>query len=144
MSIFLASDHAGVNHKHHLQTFLREYSPTSSIVDIGPYNTDSVHYPHYAQLLCHKVLETPGALGILICGTGIGMSIAANRMKGIRAALCHDEMTIIFSKKHNNANVLCLGAKIVAVENMKKWVPLWIETSFEGGRHQERLDLIDC
>ncbi|MEZ4705299.1 MAG: ribose 5-phosphate isomerase B [Bdellovibrionota bacterium] len=138
-NIYIASDHAGVDFKKGLQKHL----PEMRWVDLGPSSTSSVDYPDYAQKLCHQLLEEPHSLGVLICGTGIGMSIAANRIKGIRAALVTGTTMATMAKAHNNANVLCLGARIIGPDLAAECVQAWLQTAFEGDRHQRRLDKIE-
>jgi ribose 5-phosphate isomerase B len=141
---FLASDHAGVGHKSYLLPVLKNRYPSCGFFDLGPQETLSVDYPHYAHQVVEKIrCSSASSYGILICGTGIGMSIAANRFPGIRAALCHDEVTATFAKKHNDANVLCLGARILTPEKMSSLIFLWMESSFEGGRHNQRLEMLE-
>ena len=137
--IVFGSDHAGLNLKKelmdHLAGRLRAW-------DVGPLQKVSCDYPVYARKLCQKVLEQ-GIPGVLICGSGIGMSITANRIPGIRAALCLNEYMARMSRKHNDANVLCLGERIVGVDLAKSIMESFLGESFEGGRHQARIDLIE-
>ncbi|MDQ1284633.1 MAG: ribose 5-phosphate isomerase, partial [Thermodesulfobacteriota bacterium] len=100
-------------------------------------------YPNFAHNVCKNVRSNPGNLGILICGTGIGMSMAANRFKGIRAALCANEYQARMSKAHNDANVLCLGSRVIGQDLALSIIRVWLESEFEGGRHQRRVDLIE-
>ena len=108
------------------------------VQDLGPHDTQSVDYPDYANTLCEWVKKNDG-MGILICGSGIGMSIAANRHAGIRAALCSEGLSAQFSRRHNNANVLCLGERLIGIEIAKDCVKQFLNTEFEGGRHQGRV-----
>jgi len=137
--IFLASDHAGISLKAILK---KQMESTFECVDLGPQNTDSVNYPDFASTLCKKVLENQ-ARGILICGSGIGMSMSANRFKGIRAALCHDVTSAELSRKHNDSNVLCLGERLTGVTVAQDILTAWLKTPFEGGRHKTRVELMD-
>ncbi|MDQ7032273.1 MAG: ribose 5-phosphate isomerase B [Desulfonauticus sp.] len=137
--IIFASDHAGLNLKRVLMDYFR---PNYEIIDVGTKETSSCDYPIYAKNLCIKVLELE-ALGILICGTGIGMSIAANRYKGIRAALCLNEYMAEKARQHNNANVLCLGERVVGVDLAKSIAQTFLTTPFEGERHLRRIELIE-
>lgn len=139
--IFIGSDHAGVALKAALVPFLTEAGHT--VTDLGPQDTASVDYPDYAKAVCHKVLDNPGSLGILICGTGLGMSMAANRMPGIRAAVCVNEFLARMARMHNNANVLCLGERVVGQGLAASIVEVFLATGFEGGRHQRRIDGIE-
>ena len=134
MSIFIASDHAGFGLKWYLQKCF-------DLEDLGTYDEKSCDYPIYAKKLVGQMKE--GDKGILICGTGIGMSIVANRFKNIRAALCFNEEMAILSRQHNDANVLVLGARIIPAETARGCVEKFLSTDFEGGRHQRRLNLID-
>jgi ribose 5-phosphate isomerase B len=102
-----------------------------------------VHYPIYGKKVVDAILSRAGARGILICGTGLGMSVIANRFPGIRAALCYDIFTAIMSRRHNNANLLVLGGRVTGPDLAKEIVRVWLTTPFEGGRHQERLDLLE-
>ncbi len=136
--IFIGSDHAGFNLKQQLISFLNSLSWV--IEDLGPENNESTDYPVYAKKVCQKVLETEG-LGILICGTGIGMSMAANRIPGIRAALCTTEFQARFSRLHNDANVLCLGERVVGPGLAKEIVKEFLNGVFEAGRHSRRLEM---
>ena len=139
-SIHLASDHAGID----LKTTLAEHLGKKGInvVNHGTDSRESCDYPVLAHKLCAAV-EASGELGILICGTGIGVSIAANCHSGIRAALCTTELHARFSRLHNNANVLCLGARVTGVELAQAIVDAFLEAPFEGGRHQRRLDMLN-
>jgi ribose 5-phosphate isomerase B len=103
-----------------------------------------VDYPDYAKKVAQAVADEEVPLGILICGSGIGMSIVANRYRGVRAALVHDHYTTRMAKSHNNANILCLGARVLAKELAQELVEVWLSTEFEGGRHRSRLDKIDA
>lgn len=138
--IGIASDHGGFALKEFLRKSLEE---TYEIVDYGTKSEESVDYPTIIGDACRKVLSGEVPRLIALCGTGIGASIAANRFKGIRAALCHDEFTAEMSKRHNNANVLVLGGRVLGTDLAQRIVKKWIETEFEGGRHQKRLGLIE-
>jgi len=112
------------------------------ILDFGTDSVESVDYPCYAKKVCDALKDNAG-IGILMCGTGIGVSIAANRYRHIRAALCHEEQEAQLARQHNNANVLCLGGRILTPEMAAKLTNLFLTSTFEGGRHQKRIDLID-
>ncbi len=140
MVIHLASDHAGFALKERLARFL--VGKDIAIHDEGTYTTESCDYPFFAHSLCSAVEKEQG-MGILICGTGIGVSMAANRHKGIRAALCTTELQARLARRHNNANVLCLGARIIGEELALAIVEAFLEAQFEGGRHQRRIDMIN-
>ena len=141
MKFYIATDHAGVLIKDDVKKMLEDMN--HEVVDLGPFSTDRVNYPDYAHKLSEEVLKNSGSFGILICGTGIGMSLAANKHKGIRAALCHDYYTASMARAHNNANVLCFGQRVVGLGTIESILKAWVETEFEGGRHQERVDLIE-
>lgn len=138
-NIVFGSDHAGLNLKKFLMDRLGH---NYSIIDVGASEPSSCDYPVYAHKLCSKVLELQ-VPGILICGSGIGMSMTANRIKGIRAALCLNEYMARMSRMHNDANVLCLGERIVGIDLAGSIVDAFLSASFEGGRHQKRIDLIE-
>ena len=140
MKIALGADHAGYLLKETVKNFLTEKE--IEFKDFGTFKMDSCDYPEYAFKTGQAVLGGEADLGILICGTGIGMSIAANKMKGIRAAIALDEQSAQMSRLHNDANILCLGARILEEDAAVKVVETWLNTSFEGGRHQKRLNLI--
>ncbi len=133
----IASDHGGFELKKLLAGYLRELN--IEVADLGPDSTESVDYPDYANKMGKWITENPQGKGILICGSGIGMSIAANRFKNIRAALCHDGLSAKLSRNHNDANVLCLGARLIGVETAKDCVKQFINSEFEGGRHVGRV-----
>lgn len=133
--IALAADHAGYELKNHLITYLTEKG--YDCVNLGTDTADSVDYPVYANALCEKILSGECEKGILVCGTGIGMSIAANRHKGIRAALCYEEKCVELTRQHNNANVLCLGARIIDEKTAENLVDTFFSTDFLGGRHEK-------
>ena len=134
--IFIASDHAG----YEMKTKLNEYF--NSFIDLGTNSFDSVDYPDFAHKLTSEVLKNTGSLGILICGTGVGMSMAANRVKGIRAGLVSNNEIARLIRQHNNANVLVLPGRFMDEEEAIKSVKTFIETEFEAGRHQARIDKI--
>ncbi len=137
MKIAIGADHGGFTLKGKLSRFLDKIG--YELVDVGCYSEESIDYPDVAAELSKKVLDGECARGILICGTGIGMSIAANRDRGIRAALCHDEYTARMSREHNDANVLCLGARVIGTGVAESLVATWLATEFSGGRHQRRI-----
>ena len=137
-TIHLACDHAGLDLKDILKHALEERG--FSVTDHGTHTRESCDYPQFAHALCHAVEAEADGRGILICGTGIGMSMAANRHAGIRAALCTTELHARLTRRHNNANVLCLGARITGVELALAIMAAFLDTDFEGGRHQRRID----
>jgi ribose 5-phosphate isomerase B len=139
--IAIASDHAALELKNHLVKFLLKKG--CNVIDMGARKKTRCDYPVYAKKVAAAVASGEVPLGILLCGTGIGMSIAANRYPGVRAAVVHDHFTAQAAKAHNNANILCLGARVTANALAEELVSTWLETKFEGGRHQERLEQID-
>ena len=139
-TIYLGADHAGFDLKQTLISHLRDHG--YEIVDVGPHSGDqSVDYPDFAGEVAQQVSAGNDRLGLLVCGTGIGMSIAANKVSGIRAAVVHDEFTARVACEHNNANVLALGARLVAPHAAIRMVDAWLNSDFET-RHQRRLDKI--
>lgn len=138
--IHIGSDHAGFELKTQISAALRNLA--INIIDHGTDSRESCDYPLIAQSLC-KAVEADKSSGILICGTGVGMSIAANRFREIRAALCATEVQARLSRRHNNANVLCLGARIIGSELALAIVLAFLESSFEGGRHERRINEIN-
>ncbi len=138
MKIAIASDHGGFDLKQQIKELLVESG--YEVSDFGCYSRESVDYPAYADILCKSIIAGDSVRGILICGSGIGMSIAANRYRRIRAALCHDEYTARMSREHNDANVLCLGERVTGGGVAKEIVKCWLTAEFAGGRHQKRID----
>jgi ribose 5-phosphate isomerase B len=136
--IALASDHAGFALKTELAKVLIEWG--HDVVDLGTDGTDSVDYPDFGEKLAQYISTGDAQRGVLVCGTGIGISIAANRHAAIRAAVCHDVTSARMSRLHNDANVLALGERLIGVETAKDCLKVFLETSFEGGRHQRRVD----
>ncbi len=140
MEIMVASDHGGFDLKNAIVELLAEREII--FTDCGTHDLDSVDYPDYAKRVAESVSAGKADAGILVCGTGIGMSISANKLPGVRAALVHDEFTAQMAKEHNNANILVMGGRILSIEAGKRLVEIWLDTEFEGGRHQNRLDKI--
>lgn len=140
--IFVGSDHAGFELKNQLLEFLK--SKKLKTEDCGTTSAESCDYPVYAKIVSENVLKTPGAFGLLICGSGIGMSIAANKINGIRAAVAGDPKSAALAREHNNAQILCLGARILSLEMAKKCLEAFLEAKFDtsNSRHQRRIDLI--
>jgi len=138
VNIVIGADHGGYELKEQVKDLLVELG--HEITDIGCHTQDSVDYPDIAQELSTRVVDKSSKCGILICGTGIGMSIAVNRDERIRAALCHDEYTARMSREHNDANVLCLGARVTGLGVADAIVRTWLNTEFAGGRHQRRIE----
>ena len=142
LKIAVGCDHAGVDYKNRLAEYLK--SSGYEVFDCGTYGKESVDYPLFAEKVCKKVIGSEADFGILICGTGIGMSMAANKFKEIRAALCTDVIMAEFTRKHNNANVLCMGARIIAYEMAEAVTEKFLNTDFEGGRHCKRIEMFSC
>jgi len=139
--VVIASDHAGVVLKARIVELIGDAG--LEVRDLGPADTTSVDYPDFAHALAETVAAGEAERGILICGTGIGMSLAANRHPQVRAALCHDAFTAEMARRHNDANVLCIGARSTGPGVAEQIVRIFLETAFEGGRHQRRVDLIE-
>ena len=145
--ILIASDHAGFELKKHLLQVLKV--PGFSLKDLGPTNAERVDYPDFAQSLCKELLNSPSqpgseTFGILICGSGQGMAMTANRFKGIRAALTWNTESTELARAHNNANIICLGARLIEPALAVKLVETFLRTPFEGGRHTARVEKIEC
>ena len=141
MRVVIGSDHAGFDQKERIKAHLAEEG--YELTDVGTANAeDSVDYPDFAIAASRLVASGKAGLGVLVCGTGIGMSIAANKVRGVRAALCNDLYTARMARQHNNANVLSIGARIVAPELAEEITRIFLDTQFEGGRHQRRIDEI--
>lgn len=141
MKIAVASDHAGLEMKNFICSFLE--GKGYSVADLGTNDSSSVDYPAYADKLAAHILAKKEELGILVCGTGIGISIRANRHKGIRAALLYSDEVAEMAKKHNNANVIVFGGRTMAKEDIARRIETFLKTDFEGGRHQKRIDMLD-
>lgn len=140
MKIAIACDHSALEMKEVVKHLLTERGIESE--DFGTYTADSCHYPIFGARAAKAVADGRCDLGIVICGTGIGMSMAANKVKGIRCALCSDTYSAKMTRIHNNSNVLALGARVIGVELAKEIVTAWLDAEFEGGRHQVRVDMI--
>ncbi|AKJ02521.1 ribose 5-phosphate isomerase B [Archangium gephyra] len=140
MKVIIASDHAGLELRRELVSVLQELR--AEVHDVGPTTTASVDYPDFAKTVCKAVAAGEYQYGVLVCGTGIGMSITANKYRGIRAALCTSEFEARMTRAHNDANVLCLGQRVVGAGLARSIVEAFVATPFEGGRHQKRLDKI--
>ncbi len=141
MKIAIGCDHGGFELKERIRALLETLG--HDVEDVGCYSPESVDYPDQAKAVTGLVGSGQCERGILICGTGIGMSIVANRVQGIRAALCHEIYTARMSRLHNDANVLCMGGRVIGVALAEEMVKVWLETPFEGGRHARRLGMID-
>lgn len=142
MKFYIATDHAGLDLKDYTVELLKDKG--HEVIDLGPFSRDRVDYPDYAVSVCKAVLADNNSHGILICGSGIGMSMAANRHSGIRAALCHDAYTATVARGHNDANVLCYGERIIGKGVCESILDAWIDGSFEGGRHTGRVEKIEA
>ncbi|PLY11607.1 MAG: ribose 5-phosphate isomerase B [Sulfurimonas sp.] len=142
MKFYIATDHAGLDLKDYTVELLK--TKGHEVIDLGPFSKDRVDYPDYAVKVSEAVLADKEAQGILICGSGIGMSMAANRHSGIRAALCHDAYTAAVARGHNDANVLCFGERIIGKGVCESILDAWIAGSFEGGRHIQRVAKIEA
>ena len=140
MKVALGCDHGGFVLKAKVVETLQKLG--AEVVDLGTNNEESVDYPVYAEKVAHAVADKVCELGVLLCGTGIGMSIAANKVKGIRAAVLSDTFSAKATRQHNNSNILCLGGRVVTPEEAAKLVTVWYTTEYEGGRHQKRVDMI--
>lgn len=136
----IGADHAGYEAKETIKEYLQE--KMIEVKDFGTFSKESCHYPVFAEKVSRSVASGECEKGILVCGSGIGVSIAANKIKGIRAALCYEPLLAEMARKHNDANVLCLGARFSGAETVKKITDVFLKTEFEGGRHAERVKLI--
>ena len=139
--IILGADHGGYELKNHIKAHLEARG--FDVVDVGTNSAESCDYPVFASYLCQKIQNGEAELGILVCGTGIGMSMAANKHKGIRAACCSDTFSARLTRNHNNANVLCLGARVLGMGLALDLVNAFVDAEFEGDRHTKRLSLIE-
>jgi ribose 5-phosphate isomerase B len=140
MKIALGSDHRGFETKQRISAKLRSWG--HEVLDLGTNDQERCDYPDFAFEVARQVGSRQADRGILICGTGIGMSIAANKVPGVRAALCHDSITAEMSRRHNDANVLCLSADLLGEELIERMLRIWLDTQFEGSRHQRRVEKI--
>lgn len=140
MKIAIGCDHGGLEHKNAIAADLKEKG--FEVADFGIYEQVAVDYPDIAARVCKSILSGECERGILVCGTGIGMSIAANKFKGIRAAACSEHFSAKYTRLHNNSNVLCLGGRVIGVGTAVELAEIFTETDFEGERHQRRIDKI--
>ena len=140
MHIAVGSDHRGCTVKQKVIELLGRLG--QQVTDVGTHNVESVDYPDVAAVVAHKVSTAEVDRGILICGTGIGMCIAANKFPGVRAAPCHDDLSAEMSRRHNDLNVLCLSADMLGEKLIDRMVEIWLKTEFEGGRHARRVEKI--
>ena len=140
MKIAVGCDHGGFEHKNAIAEHLKERG--FEVTDYGIYEVKSVDYPDIAEKLCESIVNGDNELGILVCGTGIGMSIAANKVKGIRAAAVSEHFSAKYTRLHNNSNVLCLGGRVIGVGTAIELADLFVDTEFEGGRHTDRVNML--
>lgn len=140
MKIAIGCDHVGIILKQDIVEYL--ISRGIEVIDFGTNSTERTDYPIYAKTVAEAVISKQADLGILICGTGIGISIAANKCKGIRAVVCSDPYSAKLSREHNNTNILAFGSRVIGLELAKMIVDQWLNATFEGGRHQQRIDQI--
>ena len=138
--VYIGSDHAGFEAKSHIIDLVSNMG--YSVIDKGTFSSESVDYPDFGVAVGKAVANDPGSSGIVICGTGIGISIAANKINSIRAALCTSPLHAEMARKHNNANILAMGARMTGLKEMDTIIKTWFSTDFEGGRHQKRVDKI--
>ena len=142
MKISIGSDHAAYNEKQNIIDYL--VLKNLEVLDLGTNSTESVDYPIFGQRVAKSIINGEADRGIVICGTGIGISIAANRYKNIRATLCNTPMHAKMARKHNDSNILALGSRTdIGLDDLKNIINVWLNTDFEGGRHQKRVNLID-
>ena len=141
MKYYIGADHAGIA----IKSFVKEIFEKKGheVIDLGPYDTNRVDYPDFAKKVCESVLDDEGSKGILICGTGLGMSMSANKFDGIRAALCHNSYSAAMAREHNDANVLCLGERVSGYGVVESIVDAWDSNEFAGGRHAGRVEKIN-
>jgi len=140
MKIVIGADHAGFRLKEYIKSFLLELG--NEVIDMGTNSEERVDYPVFGERVARAVAEGKADFGILICGSGIGMSMVANKVPGVRAALCHEPFSARLSREHNNANILCMGGRIIGREMAKEIVRVFLATEFAGGRHEKRINLM--
>jgi len=141
MKYYIGADHAGIE----IKAFVKELFEKRGheVIDLGPFSKERVDYPDFAAKVCEEVLKNEDTKGILICGTGLGMSMAANKFDGIRAALCHNTYSAQMAREHNDANVLCLGERVSGYGMVEAIVDAWNNNEFQGGRHSGRVEKIN-
>ncbi len=139
-SIYIGADSAGYLLKEEIAAYLK--AKNYEVFDLGTNSTESCHYPVFASKVCEAVISDKDSFGILVCGTGIGMSMCANKYNGIRAALCSDTFSAKMTRRHNDANVLCLGARVIGTFLALDIVDMFLANEFEGGRHKIRVDMM--
>ena len=141
MKIAIGNDHAAIELKTHILEHLKT-KPNISVTDLGAQDTNGADYPEYAYIVAKGITNGEYDFGLLLCGTGAGMCIGANKVSGIRAVVCSDTYTAHLSREHNDANVLCMGARVVGSELAKSILDEFLEAEFKGGRHQQRVDML--
>ncbi|PID67286.1 MAG: ribose 5-phosphate isomerase B [Fusobacteriales bacterium] len=141
MKIAIGNDHSAIEYKNELVEYLKELG--HEVINFGTDTKESVDYPYFAKVVCNAVLNKEADYGVLICGTGIGISISANKIKGIRAALVHNEYMGRITREHNDANVIAFGARVTGIEVAKSSLKAFLEAEFEGGRHAIRVNKIE-
>lgn len=141
MNLVIACDHAGYGLKENVKKYLTEQG--HNVIDCGTNSEESCDYPVFAKALCKEINDGNAELGILICGTGIGMSMAANKVKGIRAAVCSDYFSTKFTRAHNNTNVMCIGARVMGEGLALELIDVFLKTPFEGGKHLRRINMLE-
>ena len=140
MKIGIGNDHVALEMKNEIIKFLSEKG--IEVIDYGTYESNRCDYPVYGEVVANAVVSKEVDCGVLICGTGVGISLAANKVKGIRACVCSEPYSAKLSKQHNNTNIIAFGARVIGVETAKMIVDEWLSAEFEGGRHQNRIDMI--
>ena len=138
--ICIASDHAGYDLKEKIKDYL--VNKSISVIDLGPFSKDSVDYPDFAKKVAKRLISRKSDAGVLVCGSGTGMAISANKFKGIRAAQCYNKYSTILSREHNNCNIICLGSRMLKFKDAFKYVTYFLNTKFKSGRHQKRVNKI--
>lgn len=141
MKIAIGNDHAATDYKNEIVKFLEKEG--HEVINLGTDSHESVDYPVFAKKVCNVVVKKETDFGILLCGTGIGVSIAANKVEGIRAALLYNEYSARLTKQHNNANVIAFGARVMGIDLILSCIKAYIESEYEGGRHQRRIDMLE-
>lgn len=141
MKIAIGNDHAATDYKNEIVKFLEKEG--HEVINLGTDSHESVDYPVFAKKVCNVVVKKEADFGILLCGTGIGVSIAANKIEGIRAALLYNEYSARLTKQHNNANVIAFGARVMGIDLILSCIKAYMESEYEGGRHQRRIDMLE-
>ena len=142
MKLVIGCDHGAVELKDSVKEVIAKEFPDIEVNDVGTFGTASVDYPDIAEKVCAEITSGAAEKGIVLCGTGLGISIACNKVKGIRAAVCSDHFSAKYTRLHNDSNILCLGGRVIGIGTALELVDLFVDTAFEGGRHQKRIDKI--